>query len=85
MYHELENYIRLACSAKPHQRRTWTQAISHIKAMKIPIEIVGIKASTRNRLANLVRWAHRYTPQALDNVAGLIYEEKANRESELGK
>ena len=53
--------------------------------MKIPTEIVGMKASTRNRIANLVRWAHRYTPQALDQVTGLIYEEKANRESELGK
>lgn len=81
IYHEMENYIRLACSAKPHQRRTRYGAIGHI-AMSI-FEIEGIPADVRIRLRNCCRRAHRYIPQALDIVAAVIYEAKAQREADL--
>ena len=53
--------------------------------MHLPQSMEGIGESTRTRLANLYRWAQRYTPQAPDKVAGVIYEEKAQRAAELGK
>ena len=40
--------------------------------MTIPQMVPGIHISARHRIANLCRFAHRYSYQAMDNMAGII-------------